>query len=111
LYITPELDELGALIEAYFMHTIYQLQTNILVEPKTLNQVNNQSAIDEKINHLLEVRNHEINTGQINSTTRPYLSTLKSITDQYYFIFNTAYDIAKISTQMFLSKQKLTLQS
>lgn len=105
-YITPELNDISKLIEQYFNNGIHHLQTGHLEAPIAQSNSENTSSIGQKINHLLEIRRREINTGQLNSVTRPYLSTIKSITDQYYFLYNTSYDIAKITAQLITNSQK-----
>ncbi len=100
-YITPELNDIGILIEQYFDSGIQQLQSDKIIEQTDFsNKIIQTTTIEQKINDLLQIRANEINAGQLNSETRPYLSTLKSITDQYYFIHNVSYDMAKITDKL-----------
>lgn len=58
------------------------------------------SALDKKINELMMQRRKEIEEGQLETSTRKFLSQFKSITDQFYFIYKTSVDIEKISTNL-----------
>ncbi len=57
---------------------------------------NPQALLDKKINALMQTRQQELQQGQMESGIKKYLSTFKSITDQFYFIYKTAQDLQKI---------------
>ncbi len=56
--------------------------------------------LDQKINTLMRERQEELKQGQMESATRKKLSQLKSIADQFYFVYKVAADIQKISTKL-----------
>ena len=58
---------------------------------------NPQALLDKKINALMQTRQQELEQGQLESANKRFLSTFKSVTDQFYFIYKTAQDIHKIS--------------
>jgi hypothetical protein len=100
--VTPELNELAQHILRYLHNSAAQLQTaNSFTNSTNGDKEQNKTfSIYVKINELLNIRNKDIETGQLNSNTRPYLSTLKSIPDQYSFLYNISIDMAKIIAQL-----------
>jgi uncharacterized membrane protein YccC len=58
---------------------------------------NPQARLDKKINALMQTRQQELQQGQLESDSKRYLSTFKSITDQFYFVYKTSQDLQKIS--------------
>jgi len=54
-------------------------------------------TLDNRINHLMHLRQEELRQGVMESTIRYKLSLFKSIADQFYFIYKIAVDIRKIS--------------
>ena len=58
---------------------------------------NPQALLDKKINALMQTRQQELKEGQFESENKRYVSTFKSITDQFYFIYKTSQDLQKIS--------------
>ncbi len=63
-------------------------------------QDNPQALLDKKINALMQTRQQELQQGQLESESKRYLSTFKSITDQFYFVYKTAQDLQKISRKV-----------
>lgn len=61
---------------------------------------NPQAMLDKKINALMQARQQELEKRQMESNTKRYLSTFKSITDQFYFVYKTAQDLHKISGKL-----------
>lgn len=61
---------------------------------------NPQAVLDKKINALMQTRQQELEKRQMESDTKRYLSTFKSITDQFYFVYKTAQDLNKISRKV-----------
>jgi hypothetical protein len=45
-------------------------------------------------------RQEELRAGQMETTTRRYLSDFKSITDQFYFIYKISMDIERVCGKM-----------
>lgn len=64
---------------------------------------NPQALLDQKINALMQTRQQELRQGQLESTGKKYLSTFKSITDQFYFVYKTSQDVHKICRSIILS--------
>lgn len=67
------------------------------VNPPQKTGENPQALLDKKINALMQTRQRELKEGQFESENKRYLSTFKSITDQFYFIYKTSQDLQKIS--------------
>lgn len=61
---------------------------------------NPQALLDKKINALMQTRQQELQQGMLESAGKRYLSTFKSITDQFYFVYKTSQDIHKISSSI-----------
>ena len=61
---------------------------------------NPQALLDKKINALMQTRQQELREGQLETANKKYLSTFKSITDQFYFIYKTAQDLQKIAKKI-----------
>ena len=61
---------------------------------------NPQALLDNKINALLQTRQQELQQGQLESDNKRYISTFKSITDQFYFVYKTSQDLQKISKKV-----------
>ena len=62
---------------------------------------NPQALLDKKINALMQTRQQELQQGQMESSdSKRYLSTFKSITDQFYFVYKTSQDLQKISKKV-----------
>jgi uncharacterized membrane protein (TIGR01666 family) len=57
---------------------------------------NPQARLDKKINSLMQERQQELQRGQLESENKKYLSTFKSVTDQFYFVYKTSQDLLKI---------------
>ena len=57
---------------------------------------NPQALLDKKINALMQTRQHELKQGLFESENKRYLSTFKSITDQFYFVYKTSQDLQKV---------------
>ena len=57
-------------------------------------------TLDNRINHLMHLRQEELRQGVMESTIRYKLSLFKSIADQFYFIYKIAVDIRKISGKL-----------
>ena len=57
---------------------------------------NPQALLDKKINALMQTRQQELQQGQLETDTKKYLSTFKSITDQFYFVYKTSQDLQRI---------------
>lgn len=56
--------------------------------------------LDQRVNELVRKRQEELKAGQIESTTRTFLSGFKSITDQFYFIYKIAGDVEKVCAKL-----------
>jgi uncharacterized membrane protein (TIGR01666 family) len=69
---------------------------NPYTDPPKKNETNPQALLDQKINALMQTRQQELREGVLESTGKRYLSTFKSITDQFYFVYKTSQDIHKI---------------
>ena len=61
---------------------------------------NPQAMLDAKINALMQMRQQELQQGQLESENKRYISTFKSITDQFYFVYKTSQDLQKISKKV-----------
>lgn len=61
---------------------------------------NPQALLDKKINALMQTRQQELREGQLESDNKKYVSTFKSITDQFYFVYKTAQDLQKIAKKI-----------
>ena len=61
---------------------------------------NPQTLLDKKINALMQTRQQELREGQLETGNKRYLSTFKSITDQFYFVYKTAQDLQKIAKKI-----------
>ncbi|PZR23881.1 MAG: hypothetical protein DI535_23040 [Citrobacter freundii] len=64
---------------------------------------NPQALLDQKINALMQTRQQELRDGLLESSGKRYLSTFKSITDQFYFVYKTSQDVHKISRSIILT--------
>jgi hypothetical protein len=56
--------------------------------------------LDKRVNELMRKRQEELRAGQMETTTRRYLSDFKSITDQFYFIYKISMDIERVCGKM-----------
>jgi uncharacterized membrane protein YccC len=54
----------------------------------------------EEVNVLLEMRRQELRAGQLETGTKKTLSEMKSIVDQFKFIFKIAAEVEKLSTSV-----------
>ncbi|MET0466389.1 MAG: FUSC family membrane protein [Chitinophagaceae bacterium] len=70
---------------------------NPYTDPPKKNETNPQALLDQKINALMQTRQQELREGVLESAGKKYLSTFKSITDQFYFVYKTSQDVHKIS--------------
>ncbi|HKO81406.1 MAG TPA: FUSC family protein, partial [Chitinophagaceae bacterium] len=61
---------------------------------------NPQALLDKKVNALMQTRQQELRQGQLESDNKRYLSTFKSITDQFYFVYKTGQDLQKIAKKI-----------
>ncbi len=82
-----------------FVHSEHWLQ-NPYYNPPSKTTDNPQALLDKKINALMQTRQQELAAGQLESENKKFLSTFKSITDQFYFVYKTAQDVHKISRSM-----------
>lgn len=64
---------------------------------------NPQALLDKKINALMQTRQQELQQGVLESGNKRYLSTFKSITDQFYFVYKTTQDLQKISKKVMVN--------
>lgn len=55
-----------------------------------------KTALEQKINALMQTRRQELQAGRLDSANKQYLSNFKSISDQFYFVYKTSQDILKI---------------
>jgi hypothetical protein len=82
-----------------FNHAGHWLQNPYYNLPaKTID--NPQALLDKKINALMQTRQQELAAGQLESENKKFLSTFKSITDQFYFVYKTSQDVHKISRSL-----------
>jgi uncharacterized membrane protein (TIGR01666 family) len=56
--------------------------------------------LDQRVNELVRKRQEELRSGKMESDTGKLLSTFKSITDQFYFIYKIGVDIEKICLKL-----------
>lgn len=61
---------------------------------------NPQALLDKRINALMQTRQQELVQGQLETANKRFVSTFKSITDQFYFVYKTSQDILKISKSL-----------
>lgn len=73
---------------------------NPYFQPHQPSAENPQAQLDKKINALMQARQQELKEGSQQAVDRRFLSTFKSITDQFYFVYKTAQDIKKISMKI-----------
>lgn len=64
---------------------------------------NPQVLLDQKINALMQTRQQELRQGLLETDNKKYLSTFKSITDQFYFVYKTSQDIHRIARSINLT--------
>ncbi len=56
--------------------------------------------LDQRVNELVRKRQDEIRAGQMDTATGRLLSTFKSITDQFYFIYRIAGDVERVAGKL-----------
>jgi uncharacterized membrane protein (TIGR01666 family) len=56
--------------------------------------------LDQRVNELVRKRQDEIRAGQMDTPTGKLLSTFKSISDQFYFIYKISGDVERISVKL-----------
>jgi len=94
-YIMPDYDPLIKASVAELSAAGRYLE-NPYTDPPKKNETNPQALLDQKINALMQTRQQELRDGVLESTGKKYLSTFKSITDQFYFVYKTSQDVHKI---------------
>jgi uncharacterized membrane protein YccC len=70
---------------------------NPYFEAPAKNSSNPQLLLDERLTNLIKARQRELQAGQLETDNKKFLSTFKSITDQFNFIYKTSQDLCKIS--------------
>ncbi len=95
-YIMPDYDPLIKASVAELSAAGRYLE-NPYTDPPKKNETNPLALLDQKINALMQTRQQELRDGVLESTGKKYLSTFKSITDQFYFVYKTSQDVHKIS--------------
>jgi len=76
-------------IAAHFLDNPYY-------NPPKKSTENPQALLDKKLSALMQTRQQELEQGQLESPNKRYISTFKSITDQFYFVYKTSQDLQKI---------------
>lgn len=76
------------------------MDSNILQENENRKDNTAVWQLDQKLNALMNQRKQELEEGKLESSIRQQLSQFKSITDQFYFLYNTSEDIRKISRKI-----------
>lgn len=56
--------------------------------------------LDQRVNELVRKRQEELRAGKMESDTGKLLSTFKSITDQFYFIYKIGVDVEKVCLKL-----------
>jgi uncharacterized membrane protein (TIGR01666 family) len=56
--------------------------------------------LDQRVNELVRKRQDELRAGKMESDTGKLLSTFKSITDQFYFIYKIGVDVEKVCMKL-----------
>lgn len=64
--------------------------------PAKLNE-NPQAALNKRLKELIQARQRELEAGHLETSNKKFLSTFKSISDQFNFIYKTAHDMSKIA--------------
>jgi uncharacterized membrane protein (TIGR01666 family) len=59
-----------------------------------------QAQLDQKLNALIQNRNRQLENGDLEAEGKLYLSTFKSITDQFFFIYKTSQDLQGICSKL-----------
>jgi uncharacterized membrane protein YccC len=59
-----------------------------------------QAQLDNKLNVLIQNRNRQLENGDLESEDKLYLSTFKSITDQFFFVYKTSQDLQNICSKL-----------
>ena len=59
-----------------------------------------QAQLDKKLNALIQNRNRQLESGDLEAEGKLYLSTFKSITDQFFFIYKTSQDLQNICSKL-----------
>ena len=80
-----------------------KLLANPQFNPPQRSADNPQALLDKKINALMQTRQQELQQGVLESNSKRYLSTFKSITDQFYFVYKTTQDLQKISKKVMVN--------
>ncbi|MCG2616604.1 FUSC family protein [Terrimonas sp. NA20] len=94
-YIMPDYDPLIKASVAELSAAGRYLE-NPYTDPPKKNETNPLALLDQKINALMQTRQQELREGVLESAGKKYLSTFKSITDQFYFVYKTSQDVKKI---------------
>ena len=78
------------------LNTAVKLLANPDFNPPQKSTDNPQALLVKKINALMQTRQQELQQGQLESENKRYISTVKSIADQFYFVYKTSQDLQKI---------------
>ncbi len=57
---------------------------------------NPHALLDTRVNTLILSRQKELEQGNLETDTKRFVSTFKSVTDQFYFVYKTSQDLQKI---------------
>ncbi|MFC0775505.1 FUSC family protein [Terrimonas alba] len=105
--LKPEyiMEDYQALIKASVaeLNIAAKLLANPQFNPPQRSMDNPQALLDKKINALMQTRQQELQQGVLESGNKRYLSTFKSITDQFYFVYKTTQDLQKISKKVMVN--------
>ena len=59
-----------------------------------------EALVDKKINEMMRARRIELEQGRLETGSKKYLSTFKSISDQFYFVYKNARDLNKVCREI-----------
>lgn len=99
LYRSGEFKTVSADILQYLTNTIILLEDGT-AKTKTIPRKESLRLLNEQTNVLLEKRKTELQQGQWETTTKKSLRELKSVVDQFNFIYKIVVDLNKISTPL-----------
>lgn len=77
-----------------------QYSINPYYEPPKKPEDNPQLLLDKRVNGLMLIRQQQLERGQLETADKTYLSTFKSIADQFYFIYKTSQDLQGICRKL-----------
>ncbi|MGK2862992.1 MAG: FUSC family membrane protein [Chitinophagaceae bacterium] len=91
-------EDFGPLIKASVneLNIAGQYLANPHFNPPQKSAENPHALLDTRVNALLQSRQKELEQGKLESDTKRFVSTFKSVTDQFYFVYKTSQDLHKI---------------